>query len=117
MSRDWNAADPDRISLDSPPEKMRPTRDQVVVKLDPLPEKSEGGLFLPTDSRSHEHHMGTVIAVGPGWVAPKTGNRCPMQLKVGDKVLLGRYVGADFEYEGETYRIMPEHQIYCSVEE
>jgi len=113
---DWNAKDPDSISLTSAPEKMKPLGNQVVVKLDPLPEKSEGGLWLAADSRDHEHHTGTVVAVGPGKVAPKTGIRCPMELEPGDKVLLGRYVGANFEHEGNVYRIMPEEQIYCVVE-
>jgi chaperonin GroES len=115
-SIDWNAKDPDTISLNGAPENMRPLGNQVVVRLDPLPEKSEGGLWLALDSRDHEHHTGTVIAVGPGKVAPKTGIRHPMELKVGDSVLLGRYVGANFTYEGEVYRIMPEEQIYCVVE-
>jgi len=117
MSIDWSAKDPDSIPLDGDPNKMRPVGNQIIVKLDPLPEKSEGGLWLAVDSRDHEHHTGTVIAVGPGKVAPKTGIRCPMELKTGDKVLLGRYVGANFTFEGDVYRIMPEEQIYCVVEE
>ena len=117
MSRDWSAADPDKIDLVGNPSKLRPTGNQVVVKLDKLPEKSAGGLYLAPESRDHEHHTGVVVAVGPGKVALKTGIRCPMSLKVGDKVLLGRYVGADFKYEGDTFRVMPEEQIYCSIEE
>lgn len=117
MSRDWSKADPDTISLSSAPQKMKPIGNQVVVKLDPLPEKSDGGLFLAPDSRDHEHHTGTIVAVGPGKVAPKTHIRWPMETKVGDKVLLGRYVGANFTFEAETYRIMPEEQLFCVIED
>ena len=117
MNRDWSAADPDTVSLECAPQKMRPIGNQVVVKLDPLPEKSEGGLFLPVDNRSQEHHTGTVVAVGPGKVAPKTHVRYPMETKIGDKVLLGRYVGSNLEFEGQTYRIMPEEQLYCIIED
>jgi len=111
-----SSIDPDQIKLASDPTKMKPTGNQVVVELEPFVEKSAGGLFLPTDSRMHEHRVGTVIAVGPGKIAYKTGVRCPMDLKVGDKVLLGRYIGADFQYNNKTYRIMPEEQIYCAIE-
>jgi chaperonin GroES len=117
-SKDWAAADPDQIKLGSNPSKIKPMGNQVVVKLDPLPEMSESGLLhLATDSRDHEHRIGTVMAVGPGWIAPKTGIRCPMELVVGDRVLIGRYVGAQFTFEGETFQIMPEEQIYCAIEE
>lgn len=117
MSRDWSKADPDSIELSSAPQKMKPISNQVVVKLDPLPEKSEGGLFLAPDSRDHEHHTGTIVAVGPGKVASKTNIRYPMTVKVGDRVLLGRYVGSNLTFEGETYRIMPEEQLYCVIED
>jgi chaperonin GroES len=109
--------DPEDIFLENDPEKMRPLGNQVVIKLDPLPEKLGSGLLYATgENRSEEHRTGTVIAVGPGKVATKTGIRCPMDLKSGDRVLLGRYVGADFKYGGETYRVMPEEQVYCAVE-
>lgn len=117
MNKDWNKADPEEIFLSRAAGKIKPIGNQVVVKLDPLPEKSEGGLWLATDSRDHEHQTGRVMAVGPGKVAPKTHIRYPMELKVGDKVLLGRYVGANFKFEGNIYRIMPEEQIYCRIEE
>jgi co-chaperonin GroES (HSP10) len=41
----------------------------------------------------------------------------PNELKVGDRIIIGRYVGADFVFEGETYKIMPENQVYAVVEE
>jgi chaperonin GroES len=109
--------DIESISVESNPEKMKPIGNQVVIKLEPLPEKTESGLYLPVDSKAHEHCQGTVVAMGPGKVAPKTGIRYPMELKVGDKVLIGRFGGANFDFEGQTYRIINEEQVYCVIEE
>jgi chaperonin GroES len=107
--------DPDKISIST--SKIKPTGRQVVIKMDPLPEKSEGGLWLAGDARNIDYEFATVMAVGPGDFALKTGIRMPLDVKVGDRVILGRYCGADFEFEGEKLKILPEEQIYCIVED
>lgn len=111
-----NNYDIESIPVESNPEKMKPIGNQVVIKLDPLPEKTESGLYLALDSKAHEHCEGTVVAVGPGRVAPKTGIRYPMELQVGNRVLIGRFGGANFDFEGQTYRIINEEQVYCVIE-
>jgi chaperonin GroES len=108
--------DPEKIKLDTDPARFKPTSNQVVIELEAISEKTTGGLFLPSDSRIHEHRIGVIVAIGPGRRATKTGQLIPMDLKIGDKVLLGRYVGADFTYANKTYRIMPEEQIYCAID-
>jgi chaperonin GroES len=107
--------DPERINIST--RKIKPTGRQVVLLVDPLPEKSEGGLWLAPEARNIDYEFATVMAVGPGDYALKTGVRMPLDVKPGDRVIIGRYCGADFEFGGERYKILPEEQIYCVVEE
>ncbi len=107
--------DPDKIDVST--NKLRPIGDQVVVKLEKIPTESEAGIVFVEDSRMFDFLYGEVIAVGAGRKNLKTGVLIPNELKVGETVILGRYVGADFVFEGETYKIMPEHQIYAVIEE
>jgi len=106
--------DPDLMKVNA---KLNPVGDKVVVKLDPIPEETEGGIALVQDSRMFDYLYGTVVAVGKGRYSLKTGVFIPNELKPGDRVMLGRYVGADLVFEGEKYKIMPEFQIDCAVAE
>ena len=89
--------------------KLRPLGDRVVVKPAVAEEKTVGGLFLP-DTAKEKPHQGEVVAVGSGKIK-NDGERAPMELKVGDKVLYGKYAGTEVTYDGEEYLIMNENDI------
>lgn len=73
--------------------KFRPLSDRVIVKRDEEKTVTEGGLFLPDQAKA-KPFCGTVLATGPGRVL-ETGQRAPMEVKEKDRVLFGRYAGAD----------------------
>ena len=84
--------------------KMKPLADRVVIKPSPADEKSRGGIILP-DTAKEKPVIGEVVAVGPGKVSDE-GKPVPMEVKVGDKVLYGKYSGTEVTVDGEEY---PDH--------
>ncbi|RKY61512.1 MAG: co-chaperone GroES [Candidatus Latescibacterota bacterium] len=96
--------------------KVRPLADRVLVKpLEEEAEKSAGGIIIP-DTAKEKPQKGEVIAVGPGRVT-EDGKTIPMNVKVGDKVLYGKYAGTEVKIDGEEHLIMPESDILAIVEE
>jgi chaperonin GroES len=93
--------------------KMKPLADRVVIKPSPAEEKSKGGIILP-DTAKEKPVVGEVVATGPGKVADD-GKKIPMEVKVGDKVLYGKYSGTEVTVEGEEYLIMREADIFAIV--
>ncbi len=89
--------------------KLKPLGDRVVVKPAVAEEKTSGGIILP-DTAKEKPQQGEVVAVGSGKLK-NNGERTPMELKVGDKVLYGKYAGTEITYEGEDYLIMNENDI------
>jgi chaperonin GroES len=83
---------------------MKPINDRVVVKPAQAEEKTSGGIIIP-DTAKEKPQKGEIIAVGPG----KDGNE--MTVKIGDKVLYGKYSGQELHYEGHDYLIMREDDI------
>lgn len=88
---------------------LKPLGDRVVVKAAVAEEKTLGGIILP-DTAKEKPHQGEVVAVGVGKIN-SDGKRLPMELKVGDKVLYGKYSGTEITYEGSEYLIMTENDI------
>ena len=88
---------------------LRPLGDRVVVKPAQAEEKTLGGIILP-DTAQEKPQQGEVVAVGSGKMK-NDGERSPMELKVGDKVLYGKYAGTEITYEGVEYLIMNENDI------
>ena len=88
---------------------IRPLGERVIVKPSPSEEKTAGGLYIP-ETAKEKPQKGEVIAVGPGRKADD-GQRLPMEVKVGDKVLYGKYSGTEMEVDGETYLIIKESDI------
>jgi chaperonin GroES len=78
-------------------------------------EKTRGGIVLP-DSAREKPLQGKVIAAGPGKLIEKTGERGQMSVKVGDRVIYGKYSGTEVDLEGETYVILRESDI-LAIEE
>ncbi|CAN5447814.1 co-chaperone GroES [soil metagenome] len=85
---------------------IKPLADRVLVKADAAEETTKSGLFIP-DTAKEKPMRGVVIAVGNGKVDE------PITVKVGDKVLYGKYAGTELSVEGEEYLIMRESDIYA----
>jgi len=93
--------------------KLKQLADRVVIKPSPAEEKSRGGIILP-DTAKEKPVVGEVVAVGPGKVSDD-GKKVAMEVKVGDKVLYGKYSGTEVTVEGEEYLIMREADIFAIV--
>ena len=92
---------------------MKPLADRVVIKPSPAEEKTKGGIILP-DTAKEKPVMGEVVAVGPGKVADD-GKKILPEVKVGDKVLYGKYSGTEVTVDGDEYLIMREADIFAIV--
>lgn len=92
---------------------MKPLADRVVIKPSPAEEKTKGGIILP-DTAKEKPVMGEVVAVGPGKVADD-GKKIAPEVKVGDKVLYGKYSGTEVTIDGDEYLIMREADIFAIV--
>jgi chaperonin GroES len=95
--------------------KIRPLDDRIVVEPFEAEERTAGGIVLP-DSAREKPQQGKVIAVGPGKLLEKTGQRGKMSLKVGDAVFYGKYTGTNIELNGEDYVILRESDVLAVQE-
>ncbi len=93
--------------------KIKPLADRVVIKPSPAEEKTKGGIILP-DTAKEKPVVGEVVAVGPGKVTDD-GKKVAPEVKVGDKVLYGKYSGTEVTVEGDEYLIMREADIFAIV--
>ena len=84
--------------------KLTPLEDKIIVKQAEAQTQTASGLYIP-DNAKEKPQQGEVLAVGPGRRDDK-GERIPMDVKVGDKVLYSKYVGTEVHYEGEDYLIV-----------
>ena len=84
--------------------KLTPLEDKIVVKQAEAQTQTASGLYIP-DNAKEKPQQGEVLAVGPGRRDDK-GERIPMDVKVGDKVLYSKYGGTEVHYEGEDYLIV-----------
>src|SRR4028119_1838410 len=92
--------------------KVKPLADRVVVKALEDTEQMRGGLYIP-DTAKEKPQQGEVVAVGPGKV--EDGARVEMELKVGDKVLYGKYSGTEVTVDNEQYLILRESDVLAVV--
>ena len=84
--------------------KLTPLEDKIIVKQAEAETQTASGLYIP-DNAKEKPQQGEVLAVGPGRRDDK-GERVPMDVKVGDKVLYSKYGGTEVHYEGEDYLII-----------
>ena len=89
--------------------KFRPLHDRVVVKRIAAEEKTRGGIIIP-DTAKEKPQEGEVIAVGPGG-RDESGKLIPIDIKVGDRVLFGKWSGTEVRLDGEELLIMKESDI------
>jgi chaperonin GroES len=95
--------------------RFRPLHDRVVVRRIEAEEKTAGGIIIP-DTAKEKPQQGEVIAVGPGG-RDETGKLIPIDLKVGDRVLFGKWSGTEVKIDGEEYLIMKESDVMGVLEE
>lgn len=89
--------------------KLQPLHDRIIVEAAPQEEKSAGGILLP-DTAKEKPVKGTVLAVGPGKTLDN-GKLAPMEVKVGDNVLYGKYSGTEVTVGGEEYVILRQDDV------
>jgi chaperonin GroES len=92
--------------------KVKPLADRVVIKALEETEQMRGGLYIP-DTAKEKPQQGEVIAVGPGRY--DDGKLVPMSVKVGDKVLYGKYSGTEVTIEGEQVLILRESDVLAVI--
>lgn len=93
--------------------KIRPLHDRVVVKRLEAERKTASGIVIP-DSSAEKPDQGEVIAIGPG--KHENGTFLPMCVKVGDRVLFGKYSGQTVKIDGEEVLVMREEDIMGVLE-
>ncbi len=89
--------------------KIRPLHDRVIVKRIEEERKSAGGIVIP-DTAKEKPSQGEIIAVGPGG-RDEAGKLIPIDLKVGDRVLFGKWSGTEVKLDGQELLIMKESDI------
>jgi len=94
--------------------KIRPLHDRVIVKREEEEKKSQGGIIIP-DTATEKPIFGKVVAVGKGKIL-ESGEIRPLDVKVGDKILFGKYSGTEVKMDGDELVVMREEDIMAVVE-
>jgi chaperonin GroES len=92
---------------------LKPLGDRIVVKVVEEVERTKGGIVLP-DTAKEKPQEAEVVAVGPGGRNEK-GDRVPMEVKPGDRVIFAKYSGTEFKQEDEEYLILRESDVLAVV--
>ena len=93
---------------------IKPLGDRVVLKVIDDVQQTQGGIFIP-DSTKEKPQKGEVVAVGPGKTMD-SGEREPLDVKVGDKVLYAKYAGTDVKMDGVEYKILSVKDVLAVIE-
>jgi chaperonin GroES len=94
---------------------IRPLHDKVLVQRDEAESITESGIYLP-ESAKDTPKSGVVLAVGDGAINTDTGERIPLTVKKGDRVIFSSYAGTEIKLEGDEVLIMSESDILAVVE-
>ena len=89
--------------------KIQPTEDRVVITAEAGEEKTSGGIIIPQDAKE-KPQIGHIVAVGPGT------KEKPMLLKAGDRVLYGKYSGAEIKFDGIDYLILRSSDVLATLQ-
>src|SRR5690349_782860 len=95
--------------------RFRPLHDRVVVRRIEAEEKSAGGIIIP-DTAKEKPSQGEVVGVGPGG-RDESGNLIPVDVKIGERVLFGKWSGTEVKIDGEELLIMKESDIMGVIDE
>ena len=90
----------------------KPLHDRVIVRPVAKEEKTAGGIIIP-DTAKEKPTQGEILAVGPGRF--EKGARVPMELKVGDQVIYGKYSGTPYTFDGEEYVIIKASDVLAKL--
>jgi len=93
--------------------QLKPLGDRVVIKVLNQEEKTKGGIVLP-DTATEKPQEGEVVAVGSGRVL-ENGQKLPLEVKVGEKVIFSKYAGTEVKVDDEEYLILSERDILAVV--
>jgi chaperonin GroES len=102
------------LTKESDVANFRPLGDRVLVKRVKEEEKTKGGIIIP-DTAQEKPQEGEVVAVGPG-ARDEDGERIPMDLKVGDRILFGKWSGTEVKIDGDELLIMKESDVMGVIE-
>jgi chaperonin GroES len=94
--------------------KIRPLHDRVIVKRLESETKTAGGIVIP-DSAAEKPVQGKVVAVGKGKIL-EDGNVRPLDVKIGDKILFGKYSGTEVKVDGDELVVMREEDVMAVIE-
>lgn len=93
---------------------LTPLEDKIIVKQAEAETQTASGLYIP-DNAKEKPQQGEVLAVGPGR-RDDNGQRVPMDVKVGDKVLYSKYGGTEVHYQGEDYLIVSARDLLAIID-
>jgi chaperonin GroES len=93
---------------------IKPLGDRVVIKVLEREEKTKSGIVLP-DTAKEKPQEGKIVAVGTGKVLDN-GQRVPLDVKEGDKVIFSKYAGTEVKIDGQDYLILSERDVLAIVE-
>ena len=93
---------------------IKPLEDRIVIRQVGAEQTTASGLVIP-DTAKEKPQEGEVIAVGPGRV-DDSGNRIPVDVKVGDVVIYSRYGGTEVKYDGQEFQILSSRDVLAVVE-
>jgi chaperonin GroES len=93
--------------------KLTPLGDRVLVRAMEEAESKVGGIIIP-DTAKEKPQQGEVLAVGPGR-RKKSGERVPLEVKAGDRILYGKYSGSEITIEGEKVLVLHEDEILARL--
>jgi chaperonin GroES len=92
---------------------IKPLEDRIVVQANEAETTTASGIVIP-DTAKEKPQEGTVLAVGPGRF--EDGNRVPLDVQVGDKVLYSKYGGTEVKYNGEEYLVLSARDVLAVIE-
>jgi chaperonin GroES len=94
--------------------ELRPLNNRVIVKRVDNETVTKGGIVIP-DSAAEKPDQGTVLAAGKG-IKDEHGNYIPLDVKVNDRVLFGKYAGTQIKVDGEDLLVLKEEEIFAVIE-
>ncbi|GAB4384777.1 MAG: co-chaperone GroES [Phycisphaerales bacterium] len=94
---------------------VRPLHNKILVERDEAEGRTESGIYLPESSKDRPK-TGTVKAVGDGSLNTETGERIPLTVKPGDRVIFSSYAGTEIKLDGEELLIMSEDDILAIID-
>jgi len=95
--------------------KVKPLQDRILIKRIEEEERTKGGIIIP-DAAKEKPQEGRVVAIGDGKTL-ESGQKAPLTVKPGDKILFGKYSGTEIKVDGEEHLILREDDVLAIVED